>query len=85
MSCSKSCDKSTNFSVEEKKKFFDTVSEKFVNTLKAHFDVERSEYIFFFDADIVDKLIGDMFFDLEDEEECGTKQKALSIFQKPQA
>ena len=32
--------------LEEKKKFFDTASEKFVITLKAHFDVEQRIYFF---------------------------------------
>lgn len=71
-------------SKEEKKVFFDTVPEKFVNTLDAHYDTERSENTLFFDADIVDKLIGDMLFDLDDEEECSSKERALSIFKKSQ-
>ena len=71
-------------SKEEKKEFFDTVPEKFVNTLDAHYNAKRSKNTLFFDADIVDKLIGDMLFDLDDKEECTTKERALSIFKKSQ-
>ena len=71
-------------STEEKAAFFDAVPANFVNTLSAHYDIERSENIFCFDANIVEKLIGDMLFDLDDEEECTSKERALSIFKKSQ-
>lgn len=66
---------------EQKKGFF-KVKEKFVNTLDAHFEVQRKEHVLCFDADIVEKIIGDMLFDLDDVEECTSKEKALSVFKK---
>ena len=67
-------------SKEEKRAFFDLEPEKYVNTLPAHYDIERKENLFCFDADIVETLIGGMLFDLDDEEERMTKERALSIF-----
>ena len=40
------------------------------------------EKMFCVDADIVDKVIGDMLFDLADEEECISKERALAMFKK---
>ena len=68
-------------SMKEKKAFFN-VQEKFINTLDAHFEVERKENLLCFDADIVENIICDMLFDLDDVEECMSKEKALSIFKK---
>jgi hypothetical protein len=43
------------YSNDEKQKFFDKLP--FVNTLNAHFDVERAEVKYCFDPDIIKKLI----------------------------
>ena len=48
---------------DDKKNFFDSVPVLYVNTLNAHFNVERSKCSFCFDADIIEKLIGNMFLD----------------------
>jgi hypothetical protein len=65
---------------DEKQKFFDKLP--FVNTLNAHFDVERAEVKYCFDPDIIEKLIGGMIFDVNDEEEYIGTEKALSVFKK---
>ena len=51
-----------------------------MNTLAAHFEIERKESVFCFNIDIVENVIGDMLFDLDDEQECTSKERALSIF-----
>ena len=67
---------------EEKKVFFEQEPEKFVNTLAAHFEIERKESVFCFDIDIVENVIGDMLFDLDDKDECTSKERTLSIFKQ---
>ena len=66
----------------EKQTFFDSTEENFIDTLDAHFEIEQNEFTFCFDADIVEKIVGDMFFDLDNKEECTSKERALSIFKK---
>ncbi len=67
-------------SSEEKRKFFGLVPEKLVNTLSAYYCIEKKENIFFYvDANITENIIGDMPFDLDDEDECARKERALSI------
>jgi len=55
---------------------------KYINTLDAHYDIDRKEHTFCFDNDIVEKIIGDMFFDLDAEDEHSSKERAMSIFKK---
>ena len=65
------------------RKIIDAVSVLFLNILNAHFNNEQSECSFCFDADIIEKLIGNMFFELYDEDECSSMQsRALSLFKK---
>ena len=66
-------------SKEEKKVFFNVSPEKYVNTLDAHYGTNRNENTFYFDSDIVKKLIADMFFYADDDEEFISKEKALPL------
>ena len=51
----------------------------FVNTLDAHLEVEKP-LIFVIDKNIVEKIIGDILFDLEDKDEQLSKERVLSLF-----
>ncbi len=53
----------------------------FTNTLNAHFDIEKPQS-FVINGEIVDKIIGDMLFDPEDEDEQVSKECVLSMFTK---
>ena len=66
----------------EKEAFFDKTPDKFINTLSAHYDIERNANVFCIDTDIVDKIIGEMLFDLDDDEDIISKERALSMFSK---
>ncbi len=55
---------------------------KYINTLDAHYYIDRKEHAFCFDNDIVEKIIGGMFFDLDSEDEYSSKEHAMSIFKK---
>ena len=55
---------------------------KYINTLDAHYYIDRKEHAFCFDNDIVEKIIGGMFFDLDAEDEYSSKERAMSIFKK---
>ena len=56
--------------------------QEFVNTVGAHLNRERSEYRFCFDAHIVQKIIGVMLFDLDDDGGCMSKEIASPMFNK---
>mmetsp|Transcript_11331 Transcript_11331/g.22934 ORF Transcript_11331/g.22934 Transcript_11331/m.22934 type:complete len:395 (+) Transcript_11331:531-1715(+) len=69
-------------SKEEQKVFFDATPEKFVNTLAPHFDIrDKDKVCLYFDINIIEDLVGGMLFDLNDEEDCISKEKALSMFE----
>jgi hypothetical protein len=76
-------------STEEKRKFFD-VPNPSANSLHAHFDITKTgePLVLFFDADIVESLIGDMLFDAEttedddDDTPTSTREQALAIFKQ---
>jgi hypothetical protein len=53
----------------------------FVNTLDAHFDIEKS-ISHVIDAKIVNTIIGDMLFDAEDEDDLLSKKQALAMFKR---
>ena len=67
---------------QEKRVFFDLKAVKFVNTLDAHYEIDRKEHTFCFDNNIVEDIIGGMFFDLDEEEEYSSKERAMAIFKK---
>ena len=54
---------------------------QFINTLETHFDIEKPQS-YVIDGKIVDKIIGDMLFDPEDEDDEVSKQQALSMFKR---
>ena len=66
---------------KEKKAFFDTRKELYVNTLPTHFESWKEQLTCQFDANIIDDLVGGMLFDLNDDlDDCLGKDKALSMF-----
>ena len=67
---------------EEKKSFFENIKMPYVNTLDSHYEVSnREEQDYVIDSCIVDRIIDDLMFDPEDEENV-SKEKALSIFKR---
>ena len=56
--------------VDEKNSFFDGI-EPIKNTLLSHFAQRSMPKVFQFDKGIIESIIGDMFFDVDDEEDSG--------------
>ncbi len=54
---------------------------KYINTLDAHYDINRKECTFCFDNDIVE-VVSDTLFDLDAEEEYSSKEPTMLIFKK---
>jgi len=67
---------------QEKRVLFALKPVKYINTLDAHYGIDRKEHTFCFDNDIVEKVIGDMLFDLDAEDEYSSKERAMLIFKK---
>ena len=77
-------------STEEKRKFFDIQEVPFANSILSHFNSKNiEEKVFYFDVGIVEKLIGDMLFDIKENDDDDTnlvcRERALSIFKKKAA
>ena len=67
---------------EEKKLFFENIKMPYMNTLDSHYKVsnwEEQDYVI--NSCIVDRIIDNLMFDPEDEENM-SKEKALSIFKR---
>jgi len=63
---------------QEKRVFFALKPVKYINTLDAYYGIDRKDHTFCFDNDIVEKVIGDMLFDLDAEDEYSSKERAMS-------
>ena len=62
-------------SVEEKAAIFDLQSqEPYANTINAHFECTTTPKVLYFHEDVVDKIIGNMLFDISDDDDNGIDQ-----------
>ena len=64
--------------MEEKATFFDG-QVNYASTLMAHFE-GKGTLTLMFNRDVVDTIIGDMLFDLDDESMQSTRERALAVF-----